>query len=110
MKIKHYMYDYVEGGGKMSKLLTTKDVMEYFNVKDSRTISKFIRQGLKVIPIGSKDFRFKQEDVEEFAEHLKELAQEEIIQVNPIRRKAKSKSLNIDYEKMRINRELNRVV
>ena len=54
----------------MSKLLTTKEVMEYFNVKDSRTISKFIRQGLKVIPIGQKDYRFKQEDVEEFAEHL----------------------------------------
>lgn len=94
----------------MPKLLTTKEVMEYFNVKDSRTISKFIKQGLKVIPIGKKDYRFKQEDVEEFAEHLKELAQEEIILTNPIKRKAKNKTLNVDYEKLKINRELNRVV
>ncbi len=94
----------------MERLLTTKQVMEYFNVKNSRTISKFIRQGLKVIPIGQKDYRFKQEDVEEFAEYLKELAQEKIIQVNPIRRKVKSKTINIDYEKRRINLELNKVV
>ena len=94
----------------MEKLLTTKEVMEYFNVKDSRTISKFIRQGLKVIPIGQKDYRFKQEDVEEFAEYLKELAQEKIIQANPIRRKTKCKTLNVDYEKRKINLELNKVV
>lgn len=94
----------------MEKLLTTKEAMQYFNVKDSRTISKFIRMGLKVIPIGQRDFRFKLEDLEEFAEHLKELAQQNIIQVNPIRRKAKSRTLNIDYEKRRINLELNRVV
>lgn len=94
----------------MSNLLTTKQVMGYFQVKDRRTIMKFIRQGLKVIPIGSKDYRFKQEDVEEFAEHLKELAQEKIIQQNPIPRKHKSKPIHVDFEKIRINRELNRVV
>lgn len=94
----------------MSNLLTTKDVMEYFNVKDSRTISKFIKQGLKVIPIGQKDFRFKQEDVEEFAEHLKKLAQEKIIQINPIKRKTRSRTLNVDYEKRKINLELNKVI
>ena len=43
----------------MQSLLTMKQVMEYFQVKDYKTISKFIRQGLKVIPIGSKDYRFK---------------------------------------------------
>lgn len=96
----------------MSNLLTTKQVMEYFQVKDRRTIMKFIRQGLKVIPIGTKDYRFKQEDVEEFAEHLKELAQEKIIQHNPIpiKKKTKCKTINVDFEKIRINRELNRVV
>ena len=52
------------------KLLTTKQVMEYFNVKDSRTIKKFIKQGLKVIPIGTRDFRFDRKDVEEFADVL----------------------------------------
>lgn len=94
----------------MEKLLTTKQVKQYFNVKDSRTIMKFVKQGLKVIPIGSRDYRFKQEDVEEFAEHLKELAQEKIIQQNPIPRRHKSKTIHIDFEKIRINRELNRVV
>lgn len=94
----------------MLSLLTTKQVMQYFNVKDSRTITKFIKQGLKVIPIGVKDYRFKQEDVEEFAEHLKELAQEKIIQQNPIPRKHKSKTINVDFEKIRVNRVLNRVV
>ena len=94
----------------MSNLLTTQQVMEYFQVKDYRTITKFIKQGLKVIPIGSRNYRFKQEDVEEFAEHLKELAQERIIQQNPIRRKAKCKSANIDFEKIRVNRVLNRVI
>lgn len=94
----------------MSNLLTTKQVMEYFNVKDSRTITKFIKQGLKVIPIGQKDFRFKQEDIEEFTEYLKELTQEKIMKANPIRRKTKNKTLNVDYEKRRINLEYNKVV
>ncbi len=94
----------------MKSLLTTKQVMEYFNVKDSRTISKFIKQGLKVIPIGAKDYRFKQEDVEAFAEHLKELAQEEIIQVCSIKQKRKCKTMNVDYEKIRANKVLNRVI
>lgn len=91
------------------KLLTTKQVMEFFQVKDSRTIVKFIRQGLKVIPIGSKDYRFSREDVQEFAEQLKKMAQIRI-QTNSIKRKSKNTTLNIDFEKLRINRELNRVV
>ncbi len=94
----------------MSSLLTTKEVMQYFNVKDSRTISKFIRMGMKVIPIGQKDFRFKIEDVEEFAEQLKKLAQEKITPIRPIKRKARNKTCNIDYEKRKINLEMNRVV
>lgn len=94
----------------MSNLLTTKEAMEYFNVRDSRTITKFIRQGLKVIPIGPKDYRFEQKDLEEFKEHLKELAQEKIIKQNPIPRKHKCKTANVDFEKIRVNRVLNRVV
>lgn len=93
----------------MDQLLTTEQVMEYFNVKDSRTIAKFRNQGLKFIPIGSKDYRYQQKDIEEFSEHLKELAQEKISQPI-IKRKAKSKTMNIDFEKKRINLELNRVV
>ena len=91
-------------------LLTTKQAMEYFQVKDSRTIKKFIKQGLKCIPIGSRDYRFDKKDLEEFTEHLKELAQQEMIQIYPVKRKAKCKTINIDYEKLRINRELNKVV
>lgn len=96
----------------MPNLLTTKQVAEYFGVSPRTVTQKFIKQGLKVIPIGTKDYRFKQEDVEEFAEHLKELAQEKIIQQNPIpfKRKTKCKTINVDFEKIRINRELNRVV
>lgn len=94
----------------MTNLLTTKQVADYFRVKPSTVTQKFIKQGLKVIPIGQRDYRFSQEDVEEFAEHLKELAQEKIIQQNPIPRKHKSKSIHVDFEKIRINRELNRVV
>lgn len=94
----------------MSNLLTTKQVMEYFQVKDRRTIIKFIKQGLKVIPISNKDYRFKKEDVEEFAEHLKEMAQQNLIQTYPVKRKTKCKKIDFDYEKIRINRELNRVI
>lgn len=94
----------------MPELLTTEEVKKYFRVKDNRTISKFIRQGLKVVPIGARDYRFKPEDVEEFTEHLKELAQKELIKINPIKRKTRNKTVNIDYEKIRINRTLNRVV
>lgn len=92
------------------RLLTTAEVKEYFKIRDSRTINKFIKQGLKVIPIGTKDFRFAKKDVEEFTEHLKELAQEDIIQKYPIKRKAKCKTMHVDFEKIRINRELNKVV
>lgn len=94
----------------MERLLTTEDVMKYFNVKNSRTIAKFRNQGLKFIPIGNKDYRYKVEDVEEFTDHLKELAEERIIQIHPIRKKAKCKKVNIDYEKKKINLQLNRVV
>lgn len=43
----------------MPKLLTTKQAMEYFNIKDSRTIAKFRREGLPYIEIGKKDYRYK---------------------------------------------------
>lgn len=91
-------------------LLTTKQAMEYFQVRDSRTIKKFIKQGLKYIPIGSKDYRFDKKDIEEFAEHLKEVAQQDFVQTYTIKRKTKCKSMNVDFEKRRINIELNKVV
>ncbi len=93
----------------MEKLLTTKEVAEMFGV-EQRTIYKFIKEGLKCIPIGPKDFRYSQKDVEEFIENKRQLAQEGIIQINPIKRKTKSRTLNIDYQKKKINLEQLKVV
>ena len=32
-------------------LLTIEEVKKYFKVKDTRTINKFIKQGLKYVPV-----------------------------------------------------------
>jgi hypothetical protein len=90
--------------------LTLQQVKDRFQVKDTRTITvKFAKMGLKSIKIGNK-YRFDLKDIEEFEEKLKEEQQEKIIQQNSIPRKHKCKAINIDFEKIRINRELNRVV
>ena len=91
------------------RLWTIEEVKEFFKVKDSRTIHKFIRQGLKVFKIGCKDFRFDPKDVYEFVEIQKEIAQQEL-HIVPIKKKAKHKTMNIDFQKRKINLELNRVV
>lgn len=36
------------------KLLTVEELKEYFQVKDNRTIYKFIKQGLKYVPVRFK--------------------------------------------------------
>ena len=88
--------------------LTLEETKKYFNVKDDRTIThKFIKQGLRHIRIG-KQYRFDLKDIQDFAEKLKDTEEEKNIKLIP--RKRKSKTLNIDYEKIRINRQLNRVV
>lgn len=89
--------------------LTLEQLKQRFQVKDNRTIIKFIRHGLKCIKIGTQ-YRFNLKDIEDFEQKLKDEQQEKIIEVYPIKKKTKTKTLNIDYEKMRINRELNRVV
>ena len=90
--------------------LTLEEVKQRFKVKDNRTITvKFAKQGLKFIKIG-KQYRFDLKDIEEFEERLKNEEQEKLIQIYPIKKKRKSKTLNVDFEKIRINRELNRVV
>lgn len=89
--------------------LTLEQVKQRFQVKDNRTIIKFIKQGLKCIKIGTQ-YRFNLKDIEEFEQKLKDEQQEKIIEVYPIKKRSKTKTLNIDYEKIRINRELNRVV
>lgn len=93
----------------MERLLTMEETKQYFNVKDTRTIIKFINQGLPCFKIGAKDYRFDRKDIENFVEIQKQLAQE-ILEIKPIKRKAKSKTVNIDFQKRKINLEMNRVV
>lgn len=90
--------------------LTMEQVKDRFQIKDTRTITvKFAKMGLKFIKIGNK-YRFDLKDIEEFEEKLKEEQQEELIQIYPIKRKSKLKTIQIDYEKIRANKVLNRVV
>ena len=92
------------------KLLTTKQVAEFFQVTERTITQKFIKEGLKYMPIGTKDYRFSEKDVSEFIEIKKQLAQENLVYLSPIRAKVKHKTLNIDYQKRKINLELNQVV
>ena len=90
--------------------LTMEQVKERFQIKDTRTITiKFARMGLKYIKIGNK-YRIDLKDIEEYEQKLKEEQQEKFTEIYPIKRKHKSKTLNVDFEKLRINRELNKVV
>lgn len=90
--------------------LTMEQVKNRFQIKDTRTITvKFAKMGLKFIKIGNK-YRFDLKDIEEFEEKLKEEQQENLIQIYPIKKRRKSKTPDIDFEKIRTNRVLNRVV
>ncbi len=90
--------------------LTLEEVKQRFKVKDNRTITvKFAKQGLKFIKIG-KQYRFDLKDIEEFEQRLKNEQQEKIIQIYPIKKKNKCKTINVDYEKRKINLTQNRVV
>ncbi len=91
-------------------LLTTEEAMQYFQIKDSRTMTKFRKQGLKCFKIGSKDYRYRKEDMQEFIQNQIEADQQEIEQIYPIKRKARCRAVNIDYEKRKINLQLNKVV
>ena len=86
--------------------LTIEQVKNRFQVKDNRTITvKFAKMGLKFIKIGNK-YRFDLKDIEEFEEKLKEEQQEKLIEIYPIKRKSKSKTIQVDYEKIRANKVL----
>ncbi len=90
--------------------LTMEQVKDRFQIKDTRTITvKFAKMGLKFIKIGNK-YRFDLKDIKEFEEKLKEEQQEKLIEVYPIKRKSKSKTIQVDYAKIRANKVLNRVV
>lgn len=90
-------------------LLTIEETKQFFKVKDNRTIHKFIRQGLKCFKVGTRDYRFDIQDIKEFVEIQKQLAQD-TLKINPVKRKVKHKTLNVDFQKRKINLELNRVV
>lgn len=58
---------------------------------------------------GTRDKRFDTKDVKEFVEIQKEVAQD-TLEIKPIKRKTKSKTINVDFQKRKINLEMNRVV
>lgn len=58
---------------------------------------------------GTRDKRFELKDLKEFIEIQKQLAQE-TLEIKPTKRKAKSKTVNINFQKRKINLELNRVI
>lgn len=90
--------------------LTLEETKKYFKVKDNRTITvKFVKQGLKFIKIGTQ-YRFDLKDIEEFEQKLKDEQQDKLIQIYPIKKKSKCKTINIDYEKRKINLIQNKVV
>lgn len=90
-------------------LLTIEETKQFFRVKDNRTIHKFIKQGLKCFKVGTRDYRFDPQDIRKFVETQKELNQDNL-EIKPIKRKAKSKTINVDFQKRKINLEMNRVV
>lgn len=94
----------------MEPLLTTEQAMKIFQIKDSRTMAKFRQRGLKFLKIGAKDYRYRVKDIEEFMENEVQTQQFEMIIAKPIKRKTKSKTINIDFQKRKINLESNRVV
>lgn len=53
------------------KLLTTKQVAEYFGVANETVTQKFIPRGLKYFEVGTKDYRYNKKDVFEFEETQK---------------------------------------
>lgn len=58
---------------------------------------------------GTRDKRFDPKDLKEFVEIQKQLTQE-TLEIKPIKRKVKSKTINVDFQKRKINLEMNRVV
>lgn len=58
---------------------------------------------------GTREKRFDPKDILEFVEIQKQVGQFEL-DVKPIRRKSKCKTINIDFQKRKINLEMNRVV
>ena len=93
----------------MENLLTTKQVAQRFQVKPVTVTQKFIPEGLPFIPIGKRDYRFNEKDVEMFAETRKKIAMEKQ-KLQLIKPKRKNITASIDFQKMEYNRKFNKVV
>ena len=59
---------------------------------------------------GPREKRFDPKDILEFVEAQKQAEQFKLEEIMPIRKKVKSKTMNIDFQKKKINLETNRVV
>lgn len=59
---------------------------------------------------GTREKRFDPKDILEFVEIQKQAEQFKLEEIMPIRKKVKSKMMNIDFQKKKINLEMNRVV
>ncbi len=57
---------------ELTRLMTTKEVASYFGVSSDTVLNKLIKNGLKYIKIGSKDYRYNIKDVMEFEESIKQ--------------------------------------
>lgn len=86
------------------KILTTKEVANIFQVSEKTVTQKFNKQGLKYIKIGSKDYRYLEEDVEEFARNKTKSETTEIIAYTKPKKHISKGTMNsiIDYDKMKI--------
>ena len=93
----------------MEKILTTKQVADMFQVCERTITQKWIKEGLKYIPIGPKNYRFELEDVNEFIRIKKQIAQENN-ETNIIKRKPKHNTISIDFQKRKYNIEQNKVI
>ena len=54
-----------------NKLLTTKEVAEYFQVSSDTVLVNFIKRGLRYIPVSTKDYRYEMQDVLDFKDMIK---------------------------------------
>lgn len=68
------------------RLLTTREVAEYFGVDSSTVTQKFIPRGLKHFQVSSKDYRYNEKDVLEFEEQSKKQMQQKVEVLNESKR------------------------
>ena len=59
---------------------------------------------------GTREKRFDPKDILEFVEAQKQAERIKLEEIIPIKKKVKSKTMNIDFQKKKINLEMNRVV